>query len=118
MLDPDSMDRITRKFTLQETRSKLGAIVDVIGRTGHWPFRRTISYHVGINCDAIAIRDVHLHVQRCGRTIATAVLPGAPKPLRRFLLSGWESLLHPRHASADRPTGIKWEDLLQPRRPK
>jgi hypothetical protein len=112
------MDGITRKFTLRETRSRLGAIVDAIGSTGQWPFRRTISYHVGVNCDAISIRDVHLYVQRCGRTIAVAVLPGAPKTLRRLMQSGWSALLHPRHAPIGGSPEIKWEDLLRPRRPK
>ncbi len=112
------MDCTTRKFTLEETRSRLGIIVDAIGSTGYWPFRRTISYHVGINCDSIKVQDDLLHVQRRGRTIALAELLGVPSPLSRLLRSGWQGLLHPRHASSGRSTGIKWEDLLRPRRPK
>ena len=116
------MDGTTRRFTLEETRSRLGAIVDAIGSTGYWPFRRTISYHIGINCDAITVQDDNLHVQRRGRTIAVAGLLGAPSPLSRLLRTGWQGLLHPRHAreTADgQQPEIKWVDLLRsPRRPK
>ena len=86
------MDGITRKFTLDKTRSNLGVIVDAIGSTGYWPFRRTISYHVGINCDSISVQDGRLQVQRRGRTIAVAELIGTPSK------------------------GIRWEDMLRPRR--
>jgi|SRR6185369_3832540 len=112
------MDGITRKFSLEETRSKLGAIVDAIGRTGTWPFRRVISYHVGINCDSISVQDGRLQVQRRGCTIAVAELIGTPSPLARLLRSGWRGLLHPRHGhehAASTP-GIKWEDMLRSRR--
>jgi len=112
------MDSTTRKFTLEETRSKQGLIVDAIGRTGYWPFRRIISYHVGINCDAINVQNGHLHVQRRGRTVAYAELLGVPSPLSQLPRSGWRALLHPRHASIQSSPGVKWEDLLRPRRPK
>ena len=116
------MDICTRKFRLEETRSSAGAIIDAKGRTGCWPFRRTISYHVGVNCDSIAVRDDLLHVQRRGRTIATSELLGVPSPLARRLRSIYEALLHPRHASknasaqaAGDATAVRWEQLLQPR---
>lgn len=116
------MDVCTRKFTLEETRSSDGSIVDAKGRTGIWPFRRAISYHVGVNCDSIAVRDDLLRVQRRGRTIATAGLLGAPDPLLRRLRAVWEALLHPRHVSkhacaqsSGESTTVRWEQLLQPR---
>jgi hypothetical protein len=115
-----SMDRIVRKFVLARTRSTLGAIIDVTGSTGCWPFRRCISYHVGVNCDAISVRDGLLHVQRRGRIVAIAESRGAPSLMQRLLRSGWSVLLHPRHArdGAEQPQGPKWEDLLRSRRPK
>ena len=79
------MDQVTRTFSLEKTRSKNGIIVDAVGKTGTWPFRRTISYHVGVNCDAIAIVDGRLLVQRRGRGIAVAELIGAPSLLQRLL---------------------------------
>jgi hypothetical protein len=116
------MDGCTRKFTLEETRSSEGSIIDAKGRTGIWPFRRAISYHVGVNCDSIAVRDDLLHVQRRGRTIAISGLLGAPSPLARLLRSARNALLHPRHASSQacgqtggESTPVRWEQLLQPR---
>ena len=104
------MENLTRKFILEKTRSRRGAIVDAVGNLGNWPFRRTISYHVGINCDSISVQDGRLQVQRRGRTIAVAELIGAPSLLAR--------LLHPRHRrehAAGTP-GLKWEDMLRSRR--
>ena len=113
------MDGCTRKFNLKETRSSEGAIVDAKGCTGFWPFRRAVSYHVGVNCESISVRDDLLHVQRRGRIVATAELLGAPSPLSRLLRAGWEALLHPRHAakdaSAQSAPPVNWEQLLQPR---
>ncbi len=116
------MDACTRRFTLEETRSSEGSIIDAKGRTGCWPFRRAISYHVGVNCDAISVRDGLLHVQRRGRTIATAELLGVPSPIARRLRAIWGALLHPRHASkhacaqtGGNSTPVRWEQLLQPR---
>ena len=113
------MDSYTRNFTLEETRSSQGAIVATTGRTGYWPFRRVISYHIGVNCDVISIRDGRLQVLRRGRTIAIAELLGTPAPLARLLRTGWEALLHPRHArasAAERSQDLKWEDMLRSRR--
>lgn len=116
------MDACARKFTLEETRSSECSIIDAKGRSGFWPFRRTVSYHVGVNCDLISIRDGLLRVQRHGLTVATARLPGASAPLARRLRAAWEALLHPRHASkqasaqaSGEATAVRWEQLLQPR---
>lgn len=116
------MDGLTRIFTLEETRSSEGAIVDARGSTGTWPLRRAISYHVGVNCDLISIRDGLLHVHRRGRTIATAELLGMAPSFARRLRTLCEALLHPRHASkraSAQPAGetgtVRWEQLLQPR---
>jgi hypothetical protein len=115
------MDYFTRKFTLQKTRSKLGAITDAVGRTGNWPFRRTISYHIGVNCDAISISDDRLRVLRRGHTVAVAELPRARMSLWRLLRSSWDALLFPRHArknAGDSSPDMRWEDMLRPRRRK
>ena len=114
------MEDLTRKFALEKMRSRQGAIVDVIGNQGNWPFRRTISYHVGVNCDAIENRDGFVRVHRRGRTIAIAEMPPRQSTLLRLLRSGLEPMLHPRHArnASDGPQDVKWENLLQPRRRK
>lgn len=116
------MDICNRKFRLEETRSSEGMIVDAKGRIGCWPFRRAISYHVGVNCDSICVRDDLLHVQRRGRTIATSELLGVPSRLARRLRIIYEALLHPRHASkhacarlGGETAPLRWEQLLQPR---
>jgi len=116
------MDSRIRKFTLEETRSSEGVIVDAKGSTGWWPFRRPISYNVGINCDAIYVQDDLLHVRRGCRSIASAGLLGAPSPWSRLLRAGLAALLHPRHASRnasresrDKAPEVRWENLLQPR---
>jgi hypothetical protein len=108
---------VTRKFILEATRSQKGAIVEAVGNLGNWPFRRGVSYSVGVNCDAIEARDGLLRVLRHGRTIAIAELPLRGGPLRR-LLHWCASRLHPRHArkGAGGPSSRKWEDLLRPRR--
>jgi hypothetical protein len=115
------MDDFTRKFIVEKIRSKPGTIVDVVGNLGNWPFRRTISYHVGINCDVIEVRDSYLRVQRRGRTIAIAEMPPRAGMLRRLLRHGWNALLHPRHAGASiagHSQELRWEELLHPRRRK
>jgi hypothetical protein len=111
------MDTFTRRFILEKTRSQKGLIVDAIGNLGHWPFRRTISYNVGVNCDSIEARDGLLRVLRHGRTVAIAELP-LPAGLVRRLLSWCAALLHPRHARAgtNSQKSRTWEDLLRPPR--
>jgi hypothetical protein len=113
------MDSVTRQFTVDQTRSSNGAIVDAKGSTGTWPLRRAVSYHVGVNCDSIAVRDGLLYVERRGRTIATAELQGVPSLFARRLRAVWEALLHPRHAAKDASVQsappVSWEQLLQPR---
>jgi hypothetical protein len=81
----------TRKFTVSTVRRKKDDISDVCGRLGFWPFRRTISYHVGVNCDSIAVSGGEILVYRRGRVIATSPMP----PAEGFSLS---RLLWPRHA--------------------
>lgn len=103
---------MTRKFTATRTRFAQGAIVDAAGWTGCWPFRRAVSYHVGVNCDSIVLSEGRLQVCRHGRTIALATL----RANDRFR---WAALLHPRHtrASAAAQDGtVRWEDLLRPRK--
>ena len=115
------MGDLTRVFFPEKIRSKLGAIVDVVGNLGNWPFRRTISYHVGVNCDAIEIRDGYLCVLRRGRTIAIGEMPPRRGFLQRLLRSGWNALRHPRHAAtsiAGHSQQLRWEELLLPRRRK
>jgi hypothetical protein len=115
------MNDLTRKFILETTRSTLGAITDVTGNLGNWPFRRVISYHIGVNCDAISVRDGHLYVHRRGRTIAIAELPQRLGPLKRLLQFLRNGLLHPRHArghAGSTPQDIRWEDMLRSRRQK
>ena len=111
------METLTRKFSLEKTRSRKGRIVDVVGNLGNWPFRRTISYNVGVNCDSIEARDGQLRVLRHGRTVAIAELPPPAGLVRR--LHGWcAALLHPRHArtGAHSQSSRTWEDLLRPPR--
>lgn len=116
------MDGHTRKFTLEETRSPKGSIVYAKGRAGLWPFRRAVSYHIGVNCDSICIMDDLLQIQRRGRTVATAERLGASSPLSRLMRAVCEALLHPRHASKSasahrggEAATVQWEQLLQPR---
>ena len=90
------MTQYTKSFTLDRVRSAQGAIEDANGWTGCWPFRRRISYHVGINCDSISQSDGRLYVHRCGWTIAVADMRTAP-------CLPWSALLHPRHAGKRSP---------------
>jgi hypothetical protein len=102
-----------RKFTATRTRLAQGAIVDAAGWTGCWPFRRALSYHVGINCDSIVLSEGRLQVWRNGRTIALAIL-------RSGNGFRWSALLHPRHSrpgAAAKSDAVRWEDLLRPRGP-
>ena len=72
---PAAMEDAARRFTLKGMLSKHGTIIDAYGSTGFWPFREPISYHVGINCDAISADNGELRVQRYGQTVALARLP-------------------------------------------
>ncbi|HEY6966703.1 MAG TPA: hypothetical protein VI229_04470 [Burkholderiales bacterium] len=101
---------------LTKTRIQSGVILDASGTIGNWPFRRTVSYHVGINCDTIAVRDGQLVVQRRGRIVAIAESPDVPPSFVRMLRSALDALLHPRHArrtAADRLPGVRWEDFFR-----
>jgi hypothetical protein len=90
------MTEFTKTFTLLRTHNAHGAIADASGWTGCWPFRRRVSYHVGVNCDSISQSDGRLYVRRRGWTIAVAEL--RPAPGHR-----WSALLHPRHAGRRSP---------------
>jgi len=90
------MTTATRIFTVSRTRAENGAIVDAAGWTGRWPFRRSISYHVGVNCDSITLGDGRVHVYRRGWTIAV----GENRPNAR---TRWTALLFPRHARKRSP---------------
>ncbi|MCC6212024.1 MAG: hypothetical protein IT513_13375 [Burkholderiales bacterium] len=90
------MTGFTRSFTLVRTRTAQGAIADASGWTGCWPFRKRVSYHVGVNCDAISLSDGRLYVYRRGWTIAVAELRAAPR-------WRWPTLLRPRHARERSP---------------
>lgn len=90
------MTGFTRNFTLSRLRSAQGVIEDATGWTGRWPFRRPVSYHVGVNCDSIAQSDGHLYVYRRGWTIAVAEVRVSQK-------CSWSALLLPRHAGKRRP---------------
>jgi len=89
------MSYFTRRFKLQRTRTSRDAIVDATGWTDFWPFRRPISYHVGVNCDSMAEVDGRLLVYRRGRVIAAAELP-------RHARFNLVALLLPRHARKPR----------------
>lgn len=99
------METVTRKFSLEKTRSKGGRIVDAIGNLGNWPFRQTISYNVGVNCDSIEEGHGLLRVLRHGRTVAIAVLPPPVGFFRRLL--NWRAVAR---------SSQSWDDFLRPRR--
>lgn len=86
------MSTITRTFRIGRARRERGVLLDVAGWTGHWPFRRWISYHVGVNCDAIDAEGGRVYVRRRGWTVAVA---DYPRPLWPTLMG----LLFPRHTS-------------------
>jgi hypothetical protein len=88
--------QFTKSFTLVRTRTAQGAIAVASGWTGCWPFRRRVSFHVGVNCDSITQSDGRLYVRRRGWTIAVAELRPAPG-------YRWSALLHPRHAGRRSP---------------
>jgi len=90
------MAEYTRNFTVSRTHSADGVIVDATGWTGRWPFRRPVSYHVGVNCDAITASGDRLYVTRRGWTIAVAEAPGQSR-------LSWAALLCPRHARGSGP---------------
>jgi hypothetical protein len=72
-------DRI-RVFTLSRVSRTNRQISDVLGRIGTWPFRRDVSYHVGVNCDSIVVSAGKVIVQRRGRVIAAAPVQGLLEP--------------------------------------
>jgi len=84
------MTTATRSFTVARTRTENGGIVDAAGWTGSWPFRKRISFHVGINCDSIVQSDGLLYVYHHGWTIAVSATRAKPG-------FDWSALLYPRH---------------------
>jgi hypothetical protein len=86
------------KFRITGCRFGIAGISEVSGRVGFWPFSRPVSYHLGINCDAIEAGDEGVRIYRRGTlrafsrynpTLFTKL--GAPK-------LNWAALLTPRHA--------------------
>lgn len=57
-------------FTLTAARSDDQGIREVEGRVGSWPFRRTLRFHVGANCDAIVSSETGVIVYGRGALIA------------------------------------------------
>jgi hypothetical protein len=90
------MSTVTRNFTVERTVRKEGVIVEVAGWLGRWPFRRKVSYHVGINCEVISAEAACIYVRRRGWTIAVGSSPEA----RGF---SWAAILLPRHARGADP---------------
>jgi hypothetical protein len=85
------------KFRLTRLRQALlHGIDEAEGRTGIWPFRRTVQFRVGLNCDAIHIEGDRLVVWQDSRLIAVA----------RYA---------PGQAGGSAATDVGWERLLQPR---
>lgn len=54
------------KFRITACRFGIAGISEVSGRVGIWPFSRPVSYHAGINCDAIDAGDDGVRVYRRG----------------------------------------------------
>jgi len=73
------MKSSARKFKLKDMRSNRDIVIDATGRVGWWPFAYPISFHVGINCDAIVAAGNRLNVLRHGEVIAFADLTPAPE---------------------------------------
>ena len=91
------------KFRIITCRFGVAGISDVEGRVGLWPFRRPVSFHVGVNCDAITAADDGVRMFRRGALIAFARY--APLAFRKLQVPklDWEQLLTPRHARRTAP---------------
>jgi hypothetical protein len=92
------------KFTITTCRFGVAGISDVEGRVGLWPFRRPVSFHVGVNCDAITAADDGVRVLRRGALIACSRY--APLAFRKLQVTklDWEQLLTPRHTRRTSPS--------------
>jgi len=91
------------KFSITSCRFAGAGISDVEGRVGLWPFRHPVSYHVGINCDAIRSADDGVRVFRRGTLIAFSRYASlAFRELHAPRLQ-WEQLLTPRHRRGTSP---------------
>ena len=54
------------KFRITGCRFGIAGISEVSGQVGLWPFSRPVSYHVGVNCDAIEAGDDGVRIYRRG----------------------------------------------------
>jgi hypothetical protein len=91
------------KLKITTYRFGVAGISDVEGRVGLWPFRRPVSFHVGVNCDAITAADDGVRVFRRGALIALSrYAPLAFRKLRAPKFD-WELLLTPRHTRRTSP---------------
>ena len=63
------MDQII-SFTVTGFGNSGQGVHEVEGRIGRWPFARPMSYHIGINCDAIELDAGCVVVYRRGKPIA------------------------------------------------
>jgi len=63
------MDQII-SFTVTGFGNSGQGVHEVEGRIGRWPFARPMSYHIGINCDAIEVDAGCVVVYRRGKPIA------------------------------------------------
>lgn len=86
------------KFRITGCKFDIAGISEVSGQVGFRPFKRPVSYHVGVNCDAIAAGDDGVRVYRRGALRAFSRYDS-----RMFARIGmprlnWEALLTPRHA--------------------
>lgn len=90
------MDRIIH-FTLTGVGASDQGVHEVEGRIGSWPFARPLSYHIGINCDAIDVDRVgagDVVVYRRGKPIARSRGGFDARPLRSTgTRRGWREWL-------------------------
>jgi len=91
------------KLKITTCRFGVAGISDVEGRVGLWPFRRPVSFHVGVNCDAVVGRGDGVRVLRRGALTAFSRYASlAIRKLRAPKLD-WEQLLPPRHVRRTSP---------------
>jgi hypothetical protein len=91
------------KFRITGCRFGVAGISDVEGRVGVWPFRRPVSFHVGVNCDAITAADDGVRVFRRGTLIAFSPYTALAFRKLRAPTLDWEQLLTPRHTRRTSP---------------
>ena len=91
------------KFRITGRRFGIAGISDVEGRVGLWPFRRPVSFHVGVNCDAITAADDGVRVFRRGALIAFSRYASLAFRKLHAPKLDWERLLAPRHVRRTSP---------------